>query len=131
MCGGTIWEHADADVVGRVLQARVRGEPPDVRALFRGVNEELAAAAAGDELELVCECADARCFAAISLDRDDFDALVATPGYHAVLPGHKAYDERAIAEGSRFAVVAPLVPAHAAAAEVEAHGRGGRGRPRQ
>src|SRR5919108_2079395 len=118
MCGGATWEHADPDVLGRVLQARVRREPADVRALFRRLNEELAATAAGDELELVCECADGRCFASVGLDRDDFHALVATPGHHVVLPGHAAHDEIAVAEGARFAVVA----APPVRAEVQAHG---------
>src|SRR5919201_2886966 len=127
MCGGAIWEHADPDVLGRVLQARVRREPADVRTLFRRLNEELASTASGDELELVCECADRRCFASVALDRDDFRALMATPYHYVVLPGHEAGDEVAVAEGTRFVVVA----ARPASVEVQVHGLDGRGRARQ
>ena len=132
MCGGSAWEHAGLDVLGRVLQARVRGESPDVRALFRDVNVDIAVRTEGDELELVCECRDGRCFAAVGIRRDDFRALQVTPLHHVVLPGHEADGEAAVVGGPRFAIVTtaqeePVLTV----AEVQAHALPGQGRPRQ
>ena len=132
MCGGGVWEHAGLDVLGRVLQARMRGESPDVRTLFRDVNEDLAADVGGSELELVCECGDGRCFAAVGMSHGDFRTLRAAPGHHVVLPGHEADDETAVFTGPRFAVVAASDRTGVEqVADAHAYGRPGRGRVRQ
>jgi hypothetical protein len=133
MCGGSVWEHAGLDVLGRILQARVRGGRPDLRLLIREANEDIASRSDGDELELVCECEDGRCLAAVGVSRDDFLALAGMPGHYVVLPGHEAPDEEAVFAGARFAVVtaAPAIDTVVALADVQAHGRRGRGRSRQ
>lgn len=107
MCGGVAWEHAGPELLSRVLQARVRGEAPDARALFRQLNEDIADRTDSDELELVCECDDGRCFAAVRVSLDDYRALAATPDHYLVAVGHeRAGEERIVAAGALFAVVA-------------------------
>ena len=107
MCGGTGWEHAGPEFLSWVLQARVRGEASDARTLFRHLNEDIAGRTDADELELICECDDGRCFTAVRVRRDEFDALAATPDQYVIAVGHeRAGDERVVSAHALFAVVA-------------------------
>jgi len=106
MCGETVWEHAGPELLSRVLHARVRGVTADPRELFRQLNEDIAAHADAEEFELVCECDDGRCFAAVRVAHEDFRALLATPEHHLVVPGHERNgEERIVFAGGRFAIV--------------------------
>jgi hypothetical protein len=119
MCGGTEWEHAGPELLSWVLQARVSGEPVDARTLFRHLNEGIAARTDADELELICECDDGRCFAAVRVTRDDFAALVATPEHYLVVPGHERADEEHVVGAHALFTVVEL-EADAAARHVSA-----------
>lgn len=59
-------------------------------ALFRSVNNHIAAAAEGlvDEAEFVCECADASCAERLEAPLDDYEDVRENPKLFLVKPGH-------------------------------------------
>lgn len=62
-------------------------------AVFREVNEEIAAAAQrldADEASFVCECGDASCIHRITAELDDYERVRAHPTYFLLAPGHEA-----------------------------------------
>ena len=76
----------------------VSGDEREIRsarnqALFRAVNENITALdrisiSGSDPFVIACECADASCVAALSIDRDAYQSVRANPRQFALLPGH-------------------------------------------
>ena len=78
--------------------------------LFREVNErieELQSDAWGSqEIDFMCECANAACTAVLTLTRVEYEALRSNSRRLAVLPGHEVEDvERVVETHARYLVV--------------------------
>lgn len=81
--------------------------------LFRDVNERINALADGwrsaQPQELVCECSDEACTAAIAVSRTDYDGVRTHPGWFLVAPGHEdEFTERVVWTSAGFSVVQKL-----------------------
>jgi hypothetical protein len=78
-------------------------------ALFREVNErvkEVTADPTAERIEFLCECGNADCTEAISLDRAEYEHLRSDPLLFGVKPGHAIPDvEDVVAEDERFETV--------------------------
>ena len=76
-------------------------------ALFREVNERIRAiTTAGDDVELLCECADTTCAQPIPMSLADYEAVRAHPTRFFVVPGHELPDvETVVARREEFVVV--------------------------
>jgi len=77
-------------------------------ALFRSVNDHIAAAAEGlvDEAEFVCECADAACADRIAAPLDDYEDVRGHPKLFLVKPGHSDEEvERVVSDEGDYEVV--------------------------
>lgn len=79
-------------------------------ALFREVNEHVSDVSAGfdggEEFDLLCECADEACKAAIALSREEYERVRSDPRQFVILPGHDVPDvELVLTEGDRYAIV--------------------------
>jgi hypothetical protein len=77
-------------------------------ALFRAVNDHIAAAAEGlvDEAEFVCECADAGCAERLEAPLDDYEEVREDPKLFLVKPGHADEDvERVVSDEGGYEVV--------------------------
>jgi hypothetical protein len=80
-------------------------------AFFRQLNVRLDELAQSSELDanqidLVCECGDARCAERIRMTRDQYETLRADPNHFAVHPGHaKPPVERVVERHPGFDVI--------------------------
>jgi hypothetical protein len=77
-------------------------------ALFRSVNNHIAAAAEGlvDEAEFVCECADAACTERLEAPLDDYEDVREDPKLFLVKPGHAAEEvERVVSDEGDYEIV--------------------------
>jgi hypothetical protein len=83
-----------------------RGE--QVEDLFRALNErirELARSWSLAELELVCECGDAGCFAVLTVGEEEYEAATAEPSRFLVVPGHEQPLDEVVERSERYVVV--------------------------
>jgi hypothetical protein len=86
--------------------------------LFREVNEQILMLDSDhhEELELVCECGDDRCFDRLAVPPADYEDVRRFPSRFVVKPGHLNGDgERIVIECSAFMVVEKTGAAAAAA----------------
>jgi hypothetical protein len=63
------------------------------QALRRSVNERIRSTIDWNESESIdvfCECGRVRCSDRLQLAIDEFDDVLATPGWYVVLPGHES-----------------------------------------
>ena len=77
-------------------------------ALFRSINNHIAAAAEGlvDEAEFVCECADARCTERIETALEEYEGVREDPKLFLVKPGHADEQvERVVSDEGDYEVV--------------------------
>jgi t-SNARE complex subunit (syntaxin) len=73
------------------MTRRKKIEAARTEALFRSVNEHIAAAAEQsivDEAHFVCECSDASCVAKIEAPLDEYEQIRTGPKLFLVKPGH-------------------------------------------
>lgn len=83
-----------------------RGE--QVEDLFRALNErirELARSWSLAELELVCECGDASCFAVLRVAQEEYEAATSEPLRFLVVPGHEQPLDEVVERRERYVVV--------------------------
>jgi|SRR5581483_10608958 len=90
-------------------------EPSEARkatneSLFREVNERIEAVAVDfavpDQIEFVCECADASCTQRLRLSLGEYEEIRAEPVRFAVAPGHVDTEvDRVVEERSGYLVV--------------------------
>jgi hypothetical protein len=77
--------------------------------LFRSVNErveEVVQPGAAEEIDFLCECADADCVENISLERQEYERARSDATQFVVAPGHEVPEiEEVIARTDRFLVV--------------------------
>lgn len=82
--------------------------------LFRGVNERIAAAAAGfgaDEASFVCECADPSCTEFVRATLAEYEQVRADGARFLLAPGHELPEvERVKWAGRRFELVEKVKP---------------------
>jgi isopropylmalate/homocitrate/citramalate synthase len=65
----------------------------ETEALFREVNEGIAAAAArfdADEIEIVCECSDVHCAHRLTTSPAEYERVRREPAQFLLAPGHEA-----------------------------------------
>jgi hypothetical protein len=77
-------------------------------ALFRSVNNHIAAAADGlvDEAEFVCECADAGCATRLEAPLDEYEEVRTDPKLFLVRPGHADEEvERVVSDEGDYEIV--------------------------
>jgi hypothetical protein len=77
-------------------------------ALFRSVNDHIAAAAEGlvDEAEFVCECADAGCAERIEAPLDEYEDVRENPKLFLVKSGHAEEQvERVVSDEGDYEIV--------------------------
>jgi hypothetical protein len=92
-------------------------------AVFREVNERIENLAEtfdlkSEQLDLVCECADASCVERISMSHGEYEQLRSDPHLFAVYPGHEQTDvDRVVDRLERYHVVEKLEGAPARIAE--------------
>jgi hypothetical protein len=81
----------------------------ETEALFREVNEEIAAAAErfdADEAEFVCECSDAACADRLEVPLEEYERVRAEPAQFLLVPGHEAvHVERVVRLRGGYSVV--------------------------
>jgi hypothetical protein len=86
--------------------------PPTAQAFFRSVNEQIRGLAADhqlEDLELLCECADAGCHQYIEVPLTTYDTIRHFPDRFVVKRGHASADSaRVVAETAEFDVVEPV-----------------------
>jgi len=85
--------------------------------VFRRVNERLVSSdggeAASQELSLVCECTNADCLQALTIELAEYEWLRQNPRRFAVLPGHEAPAvEDVVERHDRFVIVEKHVETH-------------------
>ena len=85
--------------------------------VFRRVNERLVSSeggeAASQELNLVCECTNADCLQALTIELAEYEWLRQNPHRFAVLPGHEAPAvEDVVERHDRFVIVEKHVETH-------------------
>jgi hypothetical protein len=78
--------------------------------LFREVNERIKELQGGDwgaqDIDFMCECANASCTAVLTLTPAEYEKLRSNPRRFAVLPGHEVDDvEQAVETHPRYLVV--------------------------
>ena len=78
--------------------------------LFREVNERIKEISTADRrlhFDGLCECTDATCREAISLDAREYESVRADPKHFAIAPGHHAGDaiERVVEKTDRYWIV--------------------------
>ena len=84
-------------------------EPP-IRGLLRTVNEHVTRLGGRHgsvlaEFDYVCECTDVSCNVPVRLAPERYEAIVKTPGWFVVAPGHIAQEEDVVETGRAYAVV--------------------------
>jgi hypothetical protein len=87
---------------------RTRVQAARTEALFRSVNNHIAAAADGlvDEAEFVCECADAGCADRLEAPLDDYEEVRTDPKRFFVRPGHADDEvERVVSDDGNYEIV--------------------------
>jgi hypothetical protein len=87
---------------------RKKIEAARTEALFRSVNDHIAAATDGfvDDAEFVCECADAGCADRIEAPLDDYEEVRTEPKRFLVKPGHADEEiERVLTDEGDYQVV--------------------------
>ena len=85
----------------------------ELRAVVRAVNDRIreVGGSAIDMYSFVCECEDPGCAQPMSLSAAEYDALRATSGRLATLPGHEGdQHDHVVGRNERFVVVEPLHP---------------------
>jgi hypothetical protein len=84
------------------------------QALCRELNEEIRRIAetfrADDDLELVCECEHADCFAFLSVAPGDYETIRRFPTRFLTKPEHVGGDDRIVTETSLYVVVEKIGP---------------------
>jgi hypothetical protein len=86
----------------------------ETEALFREVNERIAESAArfqSDELDIVCECADAECVERLPTTVDEYERVRANGARFLVAPGHEDESfEQVVGRRVRYRVVEKVRP---------------------
>ena len=86
----------------------------ETEALFREVNERIAESAAkfqSDELDIVCECADADCVERLPTTVDEYEGVRANGARFFVAPGHEEKSfEQVVRSRGRYRVVQKVKP---------------------
>jgi hypothetical protein len=91
-----------------VVTRRTRFQAGRTEALFRSVNNHIAAATDGlvDEAEFVCECADAGCADRLEAPLDDYEDVRTDPKRFLVKPGHADEEvERVVSDEGDYEIV--------------------------
>ena len=91
-----------------MVTRRKKVQAARTEALFRSVNDHIAAAAEGlvDEAEFVCECADADCADRIEAPLDDYEEVRTDPKLFLVKPGHADEEvERVVSDEDDYEIV--------------------------
>jgi hypothetical protein len=90
------------------MTRRKKVQAARTEALFRSVNDHIAAAADGlvDEAEFVCECADTACVDRLEAPLDEYEEVRTHPKLFVVKPGHADEEvERVVSDEGDYEVV--------------------------
>lgn len=89
-----------------------------IQSLFRDVNERaLPVSSSFENVEVICECADASCFQVLTLRRDHYEAIRQSPTRFVVASGHTTGLRELVIPHSEGISVVEKVGAAAAPAE--------------
>lgn len=92
-----------------VMDLPASWHPGRLQALFRDVNERIAAASKGTLTAFVCECLNGDCTEPVRLTLREYRAIRKIPTRFLTAPGHQhADEERVVVREARFQVVEKL-----------------------